>query len=78
MEQSGLNVMPLTIPLTSEFQDVIVYGLDALKLKTLFARRSCRPCVIAVKVPTAYMVLPHCASWRTCSVVPVLASCGVL
>ena len=34
--------------------------------------------MIAVNVPTAYMVFPHCATCRTCSVVPVLASCGVL
>src|SRR5580704_15697841 len=30
-----------------------------------------------LKVPTAYIVPPHCASWRTCSVAPVFASCGV-
>ena len=34
--------------------------------------------MIAVNVPTAYMVFPHWAICRTCSVVPVLASCGVL
>ena len=32
---------------------------------------------ISVKLPTAYMVLPHCTSWRTVSVVPVAASFGV-
>jgi hypothetical protein len=32
---------------------------------------------IEVKLPTAYMVPPHWASCRTCSVVPVVASCGV-
>ncbi len=31
-----------------------------------------------MNVPTAYMVFPHWAIWRTCSVVPVGASCGVL
>ena len=32
---------------------------------------------ISVKLPTAYMVPPHCTSWRTVSVVPVAASFGV-
>ena len=32
---------------------------------------------ISVKLPTANMVLPHCTSWRTVSVVPVAASFGV-
>ena len=35
MEQSGLNVMELTIPLTFGFHDVTVYGDVALKLNTL-------------------------------------------
>ena len=70
--------MPLTIPFTSGFQEVIVYGLDALKLNTLLRGKVVPACEIAVNVPTAYMVLPHCAICRTCSVVPVLASCGVL
>src|ERR1022692_342199 len=34
-------------------------------------------CLIEVNVPTAYMVVPHCTSCRTCSVVPVAFSCGV-
>ncbi len=34
-------------------------------------------CAIKVKLPTAYMVWPHWTNWRTCSVVPVAASCGV-
>ncbi|HET7245425.1 MAG TPA: hypothetical protein VFJ07_11380 [Streptosporangiaceae bacterium] len=33
---------------------------------------------ISEKLPTAYMVPPHCTSWRTVSVVPVAASFGVL
>ena len=33
--------------------------------------------LISEKVPTAYMVLPHCTSCLICSVVPVGASCGV-
>ena len=78
MEQSGLNVMPLTIPFTLGFQEVIVYGFDALKLNTLLREKVVPACEIAVNVPTAYMVFPHCAICRTCSVVPVLASCGVL
>ena len=32
---------------------------------------------ISEKLPTAYMVPPHCTSWRTVSVVPVAASFGV-
>ena len=36
MEQSGLNVMRLTIPSAFGSQDVTVYGLVALKLNTLF------------------------------------------
>jgi hypothetical protein len=32
---------------------------------------------IFVKLPTAYMTCPHWTSWRICSVVPVVASCGV-
>src|SRR5579859_2348610 len=32
---------------------------------------------ISEKLPTAYMVLPHCTSWRTVSVVLVGASFGV-
>src|SRR6266536_6430770 len=34
-------------------------------------------CLIEVNVPTAYIVLPHCTSWRTCSTTPVAFSCGV-
>ena len=70
--------MPLTIPFTLGSQDVIVYGLDALKLDTLLRGKVVPPWVSAVNVPTAYMVFPHWAICRTCSVVPVLASCGVL
>jgi hypothetical protein len=33
--------------------------------------------LIQGKLPTAYMVTPHWASCRTCSVVPVAFSCGV-
>ena len=36
MEQSGLNVMELTIPLAFGSHDVTVYGFVALKLNTLF------------------------------------------
>src|ERR1700722_3924654 len=78
VEQSGLNVMPLTIPFTLGFQEVIVYGLDALKLNTLLRDKVVRACEIAVNVLPAYMVFPHCAICRICSVVPVVASCGVL
>jgi hypothetical protein len=35
------------------------------------------PCSILVKLPTAYMMPPHCTSYRTCSVVPFGYSCGV-
>src|SRR6516225_5977582 len=35
------------------------------------------PHLILVKLPTAYMVEPHCTSCRTCSVVPVDTSEGV-
>ena len=35
-EQSGLNAMELTIPLTFGFHDVIAYGEAAEKLNTLF------------------------------------------
>jgi hypothetical protein len=70
--------MPLTIPFTLGFHEVIVYGFEALKLNTLLREKVVPACEIAVNVPTAYMVFPHCAICRTCSVVPVLASCGVL
>src|ERR1700684_2286026 len=70
--------MPLTIPFTLGFQEVIVYGLDAPKVKPLCSGQVLPACEIAVNVPPAYMVLPHCAICRTCSVVPVVASCGVL
>jgi hypothetical protein len=69
--------MPLTIPLTFGFHEVTVYGFVALKLNTLFRAYVVPFQLIAVNVPTAYIVLPHCASFRTCSVVPVFDSWGV-
>ncbi len=36
VEQSGLNVMELTVPSAFGSQDVTVYGFVALKLNTLF------------------------------------------
>src|SRR6266545_5720026 len=69
--------MELTIPLAFGFHDVTVYGLVALKLNTLFRAYVVPFQLIAVNVPTAYIVPPHWASCRTCSVVPVLASWGV-
>src|SRR5260370_33796613 len=70
--------MESTMPFTSGSQVVILYGEVALKLKMLFLKVVVPPWLSWVKVPTAYMVLPHCTSWRTCSaVVPLLASAGV-
>ena len=74
MEQSGLNVMELTIPFAFGSQDVTVYGLVALKLNTLFRVYVVPFHVIVLNVPTAYMVLPHCTSCRTCWNVPVFVA----
>src|SRR6266567_1807144 len=69
--------MVLTLPLTFGFHDVTLYGAVALKLNALCRLKVVPPCWIDVKLPTAYMVPPHCTSCRTCSVVPVGASAGV-
>ena len=65
------------IPLTFGAQVVRLYGAVALKLKALFTAVTVLLCLIEVKVPTAYIVPPHCTSWRTCSTAPVVFSCGV-
>ena len=49
----------------------------ALKLKMLLRAKTVLFLLIEVKVPTAYMVPPHCTSWRICSFVLVALSCGV-
>src|SRR5215813_1063108 len=69
--------MLLTVPLTLGSHGVTVYGAVALKLNALFLVYTVLSCLIWVRVPTAYMVSPHCTSWRTCWVVPVSASVGV-
>src|SRR5580700_5598204 len=66
------------IPLTFGAQVVRLYGAVALKLKALFTAVTVLLCLTEVKVPTAYIVPPHCTSWRTCSTAPVVFSCGVL
>jgi hypothetical protein len=76
-EQSGLNVTVLTLPFTFGSQDETVYGDAALKLNALLRAYVLLNLLIEVKDPTAYIVPPHWASCRTCSVVPVEASCGV-
>src|SRR5580693_6847629 len=68
----------LMIPLTFGAQVVRLYGAVALKLKALFTAVTVLLCLTEVKVPTAYIVPPHCTSWRTCSTEPVALSCGVL
>jgi hypothetical protein len=67
----------LTLPFTFGFHDETAYGDVALKLKALFRVTVVLNLLIEVKDPTAYIVPPHWASLRTCSVVPVVASCGV-
>src|SRR6516165_11144009 len=69
--------MVSTVPLTFGSHEVTAYGAVALKLNALFLGLVVVPDLIEVNVPTAYMVPPHCTSWRTCSVVPVSASVGV-
>jgi hypothetical protein len=49
----------------------------ALKLNALVRVNVLLYRLMDVKLPTAYMVPPHWASCRTCSVVPVGASWGV-
>src|SRR5215468_3945465 len=65
--------MLFTVPLTLGFHEVIRNGAVAPKLNALFLVNVLPPCSMTEKVPTAYMVLPHCTSWRICSVVVVLA-----
>src|ERR1022692_3481151 len=69
--------MELTTPLTFGFQVVIAYGAVALKLNALLRAYTVVLYLIEVKLPTAYMMPPHCTSCRTCSVVPVGFNCGV-
>src|SRR5215472_16669752 len=69
--------MELTTPLTFGFHAVTVYGATALKLKMLLRANVIPFCSIDLKLPTAYMTWPHWTSLRTCSAVPVVASCGV-
>src|SRR5262249_28252607 len=60
-------------------QLVTVNGEVAWKLKTLLRVKVLLPFLIAVNVPTAYIVPPHCTSWRICSTWLVFAgSCGKL
>jgi hypothetical protein len=56
---------------------VTIYGDVALKLNALLRVNVLLYRLMEVNDPTPYMVLPHWASWRTCSVVPVAASCGL-
>src|SRR5215475_3284547 len=73
-----LNAMLLTVPFTFGRHEVSVNGAVALKLNALFRVNVLPPCATTEKVPTAYMVLPHWTSWRTCSVgVVVAGKCGV-
>src|SRR5215469_5520372 len=69
--------MELTSPLTLGSHGVTANGAVALKLKALFRVNVPLDPLIWVKVPTAYMVVPHCTSWRICSVTPVATSVGV-
>src|SRR6516165_160523 len=69
--------MEFTSPLVDGVQDVIRYGATALKLKTLSRVYVVPFWLILVKRPTANMVVPHCTSCLTCSVLPEGASAGV-
>ncbi len=70
--------MLFTVPFTFGFHEVIVKGAVAWKLKALLRVNVMPPCSTTEKVPTAYIVLPHWTSWRTCSVVGVVTGkCGV-
>src|SRR5262245_38719024 len=74
----GLDVVPY-VPTTFGAQLVTVYGAVALKLKMLLRVKVVLPFLIAEKVPTAYIVPPHCTSWRICWTCGVLAGrCGRL
>ena len=54
-----------------------MYGAVALKLNALRRLKTLVPWLILVKLPTAYILLPHCTSCLTCSVFPFGESCGV-
>ena len=72
------TAIELTAPFTFGRQLVTRYGRLALKLKTLFLMKVVRPLPwrlglrISVKLPTAYMVEPHCTIWRIWNVLLVL------
>jgi hypothetical protein len=69
----------LVLPTTLGAHDVTVYGAVALKLKMSVLAKLAVPFLIEVNVPTAYIVPPHCTSWRICSVgLDVESKCGVV
>ena len=45
-----------------------VYGLLALKLTRSLREKVWLPFLMELKLPTAYMVLPHWTIWRICCV----------
>ena len=45
-----------------------VYGLLALKLTRSVREKLVLPCLMELKLPTAYIVPPHWAIWRICCV----------
>src|ERR1700733_1508987 len=57
----------LVLPTTLGAHDVTVYGRLALKLKMSVRAYVLLPCLIELKLPTAYITPPHLASWRICS-----------
>src|ERR1700727_1669669 len=57
----------LRLPTTLGAHDVTVYGLVALKLKISVRAYVLLPCLIELKLPTAYITPPHLRSWRICS-----------
>src|ERR1039457_1845395 len=76
---SAPSLFVLVLPTTAGAQDVTVYGLVALKLTRSVRARVWLPCLMELKLPTAYMVPPHWAIWRTCCVgLDVAGRWGVL
>ena len=69
--------MELTSPFTPGRQLVTAYGAVALKLNALRRLKTRPPWLILVKLPTAYIRLPHCTNFLTCSIFRSAESCGV-
>ena len=67
------------LPTTRGAHEVTRYGLVALKLTMSVRPKLLLPCLITLKLPTAYMVVPQRAIWRICSVgLDLVARRGVL